>query len=283
MSVSRSIYVSRWVLKRLVGSFYVPEPPQGVAYKVSIVTPVYKEVLQSFAIALDSWIENRPHEIIAVIDQEDEECARLFNERAQKTTGVHLRLVITDVPGKRPALVLGVRAAEGEIVALVDSDTVWESGALPKLVAPFFDQEVGGVTCRQCEYAPDTLSRKITSHIFNNRYCDEMPFLAKVDQGFSCLSGRTAAYRRGAILPVLDELVGETFFGRQCISGDDKQLTYLIQSRGYKTRFQDNVTVYTISPPKLMTLLKQKVRWTRNSWRADLRRLQTRRNPPRPR
>jgi len=228
---------SRWVLKRIVGSFYTPDPPKGVVHKVSIVTPVYKEVPQSFAMALDSWIENNPHEIIAVIDQEDEECARLFNERAQKTAGVHLRLVITDVPGKRPALALGVRAAEGEIVALVDSDTLWESGALPKLVAPFLDQEVGGVTCRQSEYLPNTLSRRITSQIFHTRYADEMPFLAKVDQGFSCLSGRTAVYRRSAILPLLDELVGETFLGRQCISGDDKQLTYLIQSQGYKTLY----------------------------------------------
>jgi hyaluronan synthase len=66
-------------------------------------------------------------------------------------------------------------------------------------------------------------------------------------------------------------MVHETFWGRPCVSGEDKRLTYLLQAQGHLTRYQDNVTVTTFAPKDLGTFLKQKLRWTRNSWRADLR------------
>jgi len=227
-----------WLIRKIVGFFYVAEPARGHTGRVSIVTPVYQEDPRIFEVALDSWVASKPHEIIAVIDEADQACARLFAGKASQTQGVSLRLITTAVPGKRPALAQGVLAAEGELVALVDSDTIWEPDCLPKLTSPFAYPEVGGVTCRQRVYLPTTLSQKLTSLIFELRYADEMRFLGKMDQGFSCLSGRTALYRRDAILPYLDDLVNETFWGRQCISGDDKRLTYLLQAQGYKTRFQ---------------------------------------------
>jgi len=262
-----------WLFRKVIGAFYQAEPVGNYNCRVSLITPVYQEDSRTFQIALDTWIVNKPHEIIAVIDQEDVTCARLFQEVARATPGVILKLIMTSVPGKREALALGVRHAEGEVVALVDSDTVWEPDSMPTLIAPFIHHEVGGVTCRQRVYSTSTASQKITEMMFEMRYADEMPFLAKMDQGFSCLSGRTALYRRAAILPLLDDLVNETFWGRRCISGDDKRLTNLLQAQGYKTRYQETATVYTIPPRRLGTLLKQKVRWTRNSWRSDLRAL----------
>jgi hyaluronan synthase len=262
-----------WLIRKTIGSFYKAEPVGEYDCLVSIITPVYQEDPQTFRLALDSWIANKPHEIVAVIDQEDQLCAQLFSKMARTTPEITLRLIMTSVPGKREALALGVRHARGEVVALVDSDTVWEPDCLPKLTAPFVHPEVGGVSCRQRVHAPATASQKITEMIFEMRYADEMPFLARMDQGFSCLSGRTALYRRDAILPCLEDLVNETFWGRRCISGDDKRLTNLVQAQGYKTRYQGSATVYTVPPRKLATLLKQKVRWTRNSWRSDLRAL----------
>jgi len=262
-----------WLFRKVVGSFYQAEPVGDYNCRVSIITPVYQGDPQSFQISLESWIANKPHEIIAVVDHEDQICAQLFEEMARTTPEITLRLIMTSVPGKREALALGVRHAGGEVVALVDSDTIWEPDCMPDLIAPFVHPEVGGVSCRQRVYSPATASQKITAMIFEMRYADEMPFLARMDQGLSCLSGRTALYRRDAILPCLEDLVNETFWGRRCISGDDKRLTNLLQARGYKTRYQGTATVYTIPPRQLGTLLKQKVRWTRNSWRSDLRAL----------
>lgn len=262
-----------WSVRKLIGFTYKAQPARGYSVPVSIVTPVYKETPAAFEAAVDSWLANKPQEIIAVIDIVDEACAEIFKRKAAETVGVDMKLIMTDVPGKRPALALGIRSASCDIVALIDSDTLWEPDAMPKLIAPFENPKVAGVTCRQAVDNPRTLGEKLSSLIFELRYADELPFLAVGDQGFSCLSGRTAVYRRPVLLPLLDQMVHETFWGRPCISGEDKRLTYLVQAAGHKTRYQDSVTVTTFAPPKLSTLLKQKVRWTRNSWRADLRAL----------
>jgi N-acetylglucosaminyltransferase len=39
--------------------------------------------------------------------------------------------------------------------------------------------------------------------------------------GVACLSGRTAAYRRSAIIPLMPALEHEIFLGRECVAGDD--------------------------------------------------------------
>ncbi len=264
---------SVWLAKKLVGAFYRPQPPCGAVGRVSVVTPVYKEDPRTFETALESWLRNDPHEIIAVIDAVDAACIRVFEDKVKANAGKRLKLIVTTVPGKRPALARGVEEAAGEIVALVDSDTIWQPDCIAKLVAPFSDSRVGGVTCRQRVLQTGTLSQKLTDLMFDLRYEDELRFLGVADQGFSCLSGRTAVYRRSALVPILDGMVNETFFGRRVISGEDKRLTYLLLAQGHKTRYQGNVIVYTTAPEKLSVLLKQKIRWTRNSWRADLRAL----------
>ena len=291
LGIIGSIRWGVWIFKKVVGAFYNPESAGITNYRVSVVTPVYLEDPETFKMALESWIRNGPYEVIAVIDVADEACIKVCRDKMRQIESLgnsyfasqlesnspeerpHLRLIITPVPGKRPALAKGIEEACCDIVALVDSDTIWDDGSIQKLTAPFIHPEVGGVTCRQRVYKTDTLSQKLTDVMFDLRYEDEMRFLGRMDQGFSCLSGRTAIYRRSALLPLLNDMVNETFLGRPVISGEDKQLTYLLQAEGYKTRHQENVIVFTDATEKLGTLLKQKIRWARNSWRSDLRAL----------
>ena len=105
------------------------------------------------------------------------------------------------------------------------------------------------------------------------RYIDEIRFLTAFGDAVTCLSGRTAVYRRAVALTALEDLMEETFWGRQVISGDDKALTLAVQSRGWKVRYQGNTCVYTPGATEMKTFLKQRLRWARNSWRADLKAL----------
>src|SRR5581483_1320176 len=105
------------------------------------------------------------------------------------------------------------------------------------------------------------------------RYCDEMPFLAASGDGLICLSGRTAFYRRNVVTPMLPDLVNETFRGKPVISGDDKRLTYLVLAAGWKLRYQNNSHVYTPGMADLKSYMQQRIRWSRNALRADMRAL----------
>lgn len=261
---------SVWLFRKLMSLLYRPST-QDYEATVSVVTPVYNEDPGTFRRALESWRDNNPLEIIAVIDHTDRACIDEFRDFARRFD--RARLTVTEMPGKRPALAEGIRAAKGEVIALVDSDTVWSESVIEEAIRPFADPKVGGTTTRQSVLGARTLAQHVFDIQLDLRFYDEMMPVGGVSSALSCLSGRTAFYRRAAILPVVDDMVNETFWGKHCIGGEDKRLTYLIQSAGWKTRYQHNARVYTPGAKDFTTLLKQRTRWSRNSWRADLRAL----------
>jgi cellulose synthase/poly-beta-1,6-N-acetylglucosamine synthase-like glycosyltransferase len=68
------------------------------------------------------------------------------NERVAAWTGdTSIELVELPRIGKNAALNAAVEAASGEILAFSDADSMLEPGALRALIAPFQDDEVGGV------------------------------------------------------------------------------------------------------------------------------------------
>jgi hyaluronan synthase len=238
------------------------------------VTPVYNENPKLFRLALQSWKENQPDEIIAVIDHSDFGCIEEFRKfQASFSNG---KLIITRKPGKRPALADGVKGAQSTIIALVDSDTIWDRNILPKMLLPFTDPFVGGVAPRQQVFKPDTLARRLFDIRLDDRYLTEMAYLSVLGNGVTCLSGRTVLYRKEAIVDLVDEMVNETFLGKKCISGDDKCLTNLVQANQWKVCYQSNAHVFTPGAQDLLTFFKQNVRWARNSWRADLKAISSR-------
>jgi parallel beta-helix repeat protein len=263
---------SIWAVKKIVSRKYKPIKENGYTDTLSIIVPVYNEELDLFKRALESWKQNKPDEIIAVIDYTDTDCIEEFRRFRSENPQI-AKLIITKKPGKREALSDGIKIAKYKIIALVDSDTIWEPNIKNILMAPFKDPEVGGVGPRQDVLNADTLARKLFNIHVDHRYYDEMTYLATVANGLTCISGRTAIYRASAIKSLTDDLDNETFLGKKCISGDDKCLTRLVQQDGWKIRYQSNALVLTPGAPELITLLKQQIRWTRNTYRSDLKSL----------
>jgi len=262
---------SIWAVKKVIGKKYRPIGENGYRNTVSIVTPVYNEDPNVFQKALESWIHNKPDEIVAVIDHTDKACIEKFKEFQEENK--NSTLIITKRPGKREALADGIRVAKYDIIALVDSDTIWDPNIKNTLLFPFADPLVGGVGPRQDVLDTNTLARRLFNIHLDHRYFDEMTYLAVVADAVTCISGRTALYRKEAINDLCEELEKETFWGAKCISGDDKCITRLVQERGWKVRYQANARVLTPGTPDLLTFFKQQTRWARNSYRSDLKSL----------
>lgn len=257
-----------WVFKKIVGLYYKSQK-NSYSASVSIITPIYNEDPEILKKALFTWIKNYPKEIIAVIDYTDKSSIAIFRKFAKTFSGA--RLIITKKPGKREALADGIKAATGELVALVDSDTLWSANLIKNSLPPFIDPKVAGVTVRQNVLRTESLAQKIFDIQLDLRYFDEFPFLAAGGDALVCLSGRTSLYRRRVVLPMCDDLVHETFLGKPLISGDDKRLTYLVLKNGWKVAYQKNARVFTPGVWDLKTYMQQRLRWTRNSLRADLK------------
>jgi cellulose synthase/poly-beta-1,6-N-acetylglucosamine synthase-like glycosyltransferase len=69
---------------------------------------------------------------------------------------------------------------------------------------------------------------------------------------------------------VLEHLEDEFFLGRRCVAGDDGRLTWLVLASGYKTVYQSNARAYSMFPDTGRAFLKQRLRWSRNSYRCYL-------------
>jgi cellulose synthase/poly-beta-1,6-N-acetylglucosamine synthase-like glycosyltransferase len=221
--------------------------------------------------AIRSYIANNVGEVILVVDYKDVLNIENLQKNFPHETFPNLKLIVTEEPGKRPALARGIREATGEIVILSDSDTSWDENLVEEILKPFEDPVVAGVAARQnVKNANRSVVWRIEDWLLDLRYLDFVPGMS-VDGVVNCLSGRTAAYRRSLLLPVLDELTGETFLGRRCVGGDDVRLTHLMLVRGYKTVYQSTARAQTVYSGGFRFFVKRKVRWSRNSYRANLR------------
>ena len=232
----------------------------------SVVVPSFREDPDVLERCLDTWLEQEPTEIIVVPDAQDVEALARLRAREDP----RLKVIPFAHEGKRSALGVGIRAARGEILVLCDSDTRWQPGLLSFVQMPFVDPAVGAVGTRQSVYLPmSSIWRRVADWIIDLRYLDYVPATARAG-AVVCVSGRTAAYRRSAVLPVLEHLEHEFFLGRRCIAGDDGRLTWLVLASGYKTVHQNSARALSMFPNTFRAFCKQRVRWSRNSYRCYL-------------
>jgi cellulose synthase/poly-beta-1,6-N-acetylglucosamine synthase-like glycosyltransferase len=259
-----------WIFKKLGSVCYVPINPanQKENYTMGIITPVYNENPSVFRTALHSWQSNNPDELIAVIDQKDLPCIRIFQEFAQNKPWA--KLIVTSKAGKRPALADGILASKCEILALVDSDTIWAHNIKDNLLAPFQNAVIGGVTTRQHPIERNSIWQKMTDVFWDIRNYYDLPSQTAMAKALTCLSGRTSLYRRQIILPKLNEFLNEIVFGRKKESGEDKCLTRLVQRDGWKTYYQSNAVVFSSAASDFKTFWNQRIRWSRNSHNSDI-------------
>lgn len=232
----------------------------------SVIVPSFHEDVSILMDCLETWRAQNPTEIIIVLDVADVEAY----DRIEALGDPRLRPILFHHAGKRSALGVGIREAKGEILVLTDSDTSWTPGLLRNAQMPFADTEVGAVSTQQNVHQRNSsVWRRIADWLVNLRYYDYVPAMGAAG-AVPCVSGRTAVYRRSAVLPVLEDLENEFFLGKRCISGDDGRLTWLVLALGYKTVHQSSAKAISMFPSSFRAFVKQRVRWSRNSYRCYL-------------
>lgn len=256
-----------WMIKAWLSRRYRPwtAPYDTTA---SVVIPVVDEPVGLFHEVLDLITEQRPHQVIVVINGPR-------NEKLERVCDTYpgVDWIWTEVPGKRNAIREGLERCTGEIVVLVDSDTLWTRGTLRELVKPFADPRVGGVTTNQRIVDPDrNLLTRWADWLENVRVQYSMPAMSVLGQ-VGCLPGRTIAFRRTVLVDAMPEFLNGKFLGVFLEVSDDRTLTNLCLKQGYQTVYQSTSRVYTDAPVGMRKLAKQQLRWARGSQYNTLRML----------
>jgi len=173
-----------WAVKVLLSRRYRPwTAPYRPA--TSVVVPVVDEPPDLFREVLRRIAAQEPDETIVVINgPRNPALEAICNQCPGDPTWTW-----TPVAGKRNAIRTGVELASGEVVVLVDSDTLWTPATLAELVKPFADPRVGGVTTRQRILAQErNLLTRWADWLENSRALYAMPAQSVLGQ-VGCLPG----------------------------------------------------------------------------------------------
>ncbi len=204
-----------------------------------------------------------PRELMEVIVINDGSTDNTLSE-IMRAKAEHPELVIIDWKqnrGKRHGMAAGFQAASGEIVVQLDSDSYIEPKTFYGIIAPFKNPEVGAVSAHT---DPLNADENILTKMQTAYYFMSFRILKAAESTFHvvfCCSGCASAYRKSAVLPILDEWLTEKFLGRPVTWGDDRAITNQVIKRGFRTLYTDQAQAYTIVPNKLGQFLKQQVRW----------------------
>lgn len=265
LAVAGTIVWALW-LYRVILSARVKPIESDFRTTTSVIVPSYHEDPDILMRCLETWRAQNPTEIIIVLDVADLEAY----DRIVALGDPRITPVLFHHAGKRSALGVGIRLATSEILVLTDSDTSWTRGLLDNVQKPFVDPLVGGVSTQQNVYQRgSSIWRRVADWLVDLRYYNYVPAMGNAG-AVPCISGRTAVYRREAVLPVLDNLENEFFLGKRCIAGDDGRLTWLVLASGYKTVHQRSAKALSMFPSSLTAFIKQRIRWSRNSYRTYL-------------
>lgn len=166
--------------------------------------------------------------------------------------------------GKRQGMAEGFRRAHGEIVIQLDSDSYIEPSDIRALVAPFQNHAVAAV-CAHAE--PSNANVNLLTKMQTAYYFMSFRILKAAESTYHtvfCCSGCSSAYRRTAVMPIMDQWLNETFLGLTATWGDDRALTSWVLKQGYKAVYTDEAKAYTIVPEKFRQFTKQQIRWKKS-------------------
>jgi cellulose synthase/poly-beta-1,6-N-acetylglucosamine synthase-like glycosyltransferase len=278
---SSRFYRYLWYCIRLLASWaYRPVPlPQNPTYiaseDVTIIVPTI-DAGEEFKEAAHSWLVGKPKEIIIVTE---EKMQGPLQDLANAVDPERIRVLTVPFANKRLQMSHGIKNTTTDIIVFADDDAIWPPTLLPYTLACFEDQKVGGVgTSQRVQPCGEkfTVWEVLAAFRLSIRNI-EISSSTHIDGGLPCLSGRTAAYRT-VILKDPEFLHGFThdyWLGKYHLnSGDDKFLTRWMISHGWSTYVQVCKEAELLSTMKPnWRFLKQVLRWTRNTWRSDLRSL----------
>jgi N-acetylglucosaminyltransferase len=169
--------------------------------------------------------------------------------------------------GKRQAQDAAMRQANGELVLMMDSDTVIAPDAIRRAVAAFADGRVGALSGR---IGVLNASANLLTRLINHRY--RLRFeVERAAQGWFgsllCCPGPFSMYRRSLLAEVWPRYLTQTFAGVTCTNGDDLHLTNLVLAAGHRLVLEPGVCARTSVPTVLGTYLRQQLRWNRSFYR----------------
>jgi hyaluronan synthase len=182
---------------------------------------------------------------------------------SERIKSVHL---IKNV-GKRKAIREGIgQKARGEVLILLDSDTIVERDAIARLVVCIVNNDRLGAVVGYCRPLNPDVNKltKAEDTWYHGAFVIGKGMEAALGT-VTCCSGTLSAYRMESVLPILEEWANDHFLGVEFKPGDDRQLTAMVLKQGWKTTYCESAISISEIPTTFRKLINQQIRW-KKSW-----------------
>ena len=268
-----TILISSYVLSRfLLSAFYRPPRDVGLEPPVAIVVPAFNEgeaVARTIHSCLSLDYPADKIEVVVINDgSTDDTWDNMVGAAAEYPAGAVRCVDLGSNQGKRAAMAAGIRATSAEILVFVDSDSMPAPRAVRHLVQGFANPRVGAISgltyVRNAEV--NLLTRMQAA-----RYYVSFQLLKAAESvvgAVACCSGCFAAYRREAIVDLLDGWEHQRFLGVECTYGDDRALTNQMLRQKWIAIYDSCAEAWTDAPHEYPKFFRQQLRW-KKSWARE--------------
>lgn len=172
--------------------------------------------------------------------------------------------------GKSSGINLAIGACRGDIIVNVDCDCSYDRFAIEEILAPFRDPAVGAVSG---DIVPRNGDRSLVAQFQEIEYLIGISVGKRISDALDqvvCVSGAFGAFRREAL-----DQVGAFDVG----AGEDLDLTMRLRRVGWRVVFASEAICYTDVPVDLWPLIRQRLRWERDSVRLRYRKYRSLMSP----
>ncbi|WP_262316161.1 glycosyltransferase [Lacticaseibacillus parakribbianus] len=246
-----------WLIGTLFYRLTSPRPSQATHTDlVSVIVPCYNEeaTLHETVQALCQQ-GHRNLELILVDDCSTDNTLLVMRALKQKFRRVPMTIVAqSQNGGKAAALNAGAKAANGEYILCVDSDSLIDPKAIDHLLSSLkADDRVGAVTGK-----PVVLNRGvIVEKMQTMEYVAIIDLIKRAQMFFTAniltLSGVLVLYRKAALQSVSG--------WNENVQTEDIDITWRMKLKKWRVAYQPQATTWILVPSTIKALLKQRQRW----------------------
>ncbi len=220
--------------------------------RVAIIIPCYNEESTLAGTAKAALNLDYPKDKLEIILVNDGSTDGTQAVMEQFRGNPQVRIINKENGGKHTALNAGIALTDAEIIGCLDADSFVGPEALRAILPSFSSENVAATTAAMSVYEPKTLIQ----HMQNAEYIFGIALrhaLCSIN-GIYVTPGPFSFYRKSVI-----EKIGGFRFGHQT---EDMEMALRMQRAGYEIENAPGARVYTKGPSTVMSLIKQRTRWT---------------------
>ena len=207
--------------------------------------------------------------LIVVDDGSTDDTADWIRRAAEETPRVKT-IFLEKNSGKKHALYAALRTSSSEVVVTIDSDSIIEKEAITQIVKPFVNERIGAVAGNiRVSNITDGMIPQMMDIIFV--FCYEFLRSSQSKCGtVLCTPGALSAYRRNAVVSVMEAWLNQRFLGEYTSIGEDRALTCLLLRREWLVVYQCSAVAFTKMPTGYFDVCKMLLRWVRGDIRENI-------------